>query len=161
MKPIHPMFVHFPIALLALSVAADVAAFFLKIDSLKSTGWWALAGAAAGGVVAVAAGLFDMRRATLDEEVHHRVHRHMAVGLVLLTAMVGLAVWRFAIFWQGIAVSATYLDCAIVAVVVAGFQGWLGGQLVYRHGVSVDHPARPAGRQRAGRSVDKGSAHHH
>lgn len=55
-KPIHPMFVHFPIALLALSAAPDVVAFFLKIDSLKSAGWWALAGATAGGVVAVAAG---------------------------------------------------------------------------------------------------------
>jgi uncharacterized membrane protein len=41
MRPVHPLVVHFPIALLALSVTADLFAFFARIDSLRSTGWWA------------------------------------------------------------------------------------------------------------------------
>jgi hypothetical protein len=35
------------------------------------------------GVFTVLAGLYDMRRAHLKEEVHARVHRHMKVGLTL------------------------------------------------------------------------------
>ena len=82
MKPIHPIFVHFPIALLALSVAADFAAFFADVESLRSTGWWSLLGAAIGGIFTALAGLYDMRRADMMEEVRERVHRHMKVGFI-------------------------------------------------------------------------------
>jgi len=141
MKPVHPMLVHFPLALLALSVATDGAFFFLKIESLRHTGWWSLAGAAMGGALTVAAGVFDMRRASLAEEVHARVHRHMKVGLVLLAAIAGLTFWRWMIFMDPAAqVSAVYLDCAILAMALALFQGWLGGELVYADGVFVRQP---------------------
>lgn len=148
-KPIHPILVHFPIALLALSVAADLAGFFSNIDSLRSTGWWSLAGAALGGVATVLAGVFDMRRADLSEEIHERVHRHMKVGFALLAVITGLTLWRWTIFIQpGLAVTAIYLDCAILAMALAGFQGWLGGELVYTYGVSVNR-AGPTTREKA------------
>lgn len=160
MRPIHPIFVHFPIALLALSVAADAMAFFTGIESLRDTGWWALAGAAVGGVVTVAAGIFDMRRATLNETVHHRVHQHMKVGLLLLSVIVGLTVWRWTFFVHGkLAVDAIYLDSALLAMALAGFQGWLGGELVYTHGVFVKD-AGTAARTETGGST-KGKSHHH
>src|SRR3546814_9326005 len=79
MKPIHPMLVHFPIALLVFSVSADGAAYVTRIESLGSTGWWTLLGAAISALAAVAAGLFDMYRAPrtgLSEEVHHRSEEH-------------------------------------------------------------------------------------
>lgn len=83
MKPVHPLLVHFPIALLFLSVAADLVAFFSDSASLRDTGWWALIGAALGAVVTVASGVYDMRRATLEEDVHHLVYQHMKVGFSL------------------------------------------------------------------------------
>src|SRR3546814_2838113 len=98
MKPIHPMLVHFPIALLVFSVSADGAAYVTRIESLGSTGWWTLLGAAISALAAVAAGLFDMYRAHrtgLSEEVHHRVHRHRLVGFALLVAILALAFWRW------------------------------------------------------------------
>ena len=138
MKPIHPMLVHFPIALLALSVAADLGAFFLPIQSLRSTGWWSLLGAATSGIVTVLAGLYDMRRADLADEVHERVHRHMKVGLALIAVIWALTLWRWFGFEQPkLAVTAVYLDFAILTMVLASFQGWLGGELVYTHGVFV------------------------
>ncbi len=144
MRPIHPVLVHFPIALLALSVAADLGAFFTDIESLRATGWWSLAGAALGAIATVLAGIFDMRRADLKEEVHERVHRHMKVGFALLAVIVGLTIWRWTVFRQpGLAVSAIYLDCAILAMALAAFQGWLGGELVYKHGVFVSASAPP------------------
>lgn len=162
MKPVHPMLVHFPIALLTLSVAADVVAFFTNIESLRDTGWWSLLGAALGGAVAVLAGIVDMRRADMKEDVHVRVHQHMKVGFALLAVIAGLTVWRWTIFLQpGIPVSAVYLDCAVLAMALAGFQGWLGGELVYTHGVSVARAgASPAAKGKAAPADKKGSHHH-
>lgn len=137
MKPLHPILVHFPIALLSLSVAADLIGFFADVASLRHTGWWALLGAALGGVATVAAGLYDMQRAEMGEAVHHRVHRHMRVGLVLVAAIIGLAVWRWGVYSAGGIVPMVYLDLAVLTVALAAFQGWLGGELVYTDGVFV------------------------
>ena len=160
-KPLHPMLVHFPLALLAFSVAADVSFFFLKVESLRHVGWWSLAGAAIGGALTVAAGVFDMRRANLDEEVHARVHRHMKVGLVLFAAIAALTFWRWTVFLDRTAqVSAVYLDCAILVMALALFQGWLGGELVYSDGVFVKQPKARAGVEPQAPSKGK-SGHHH
>ena len=158
-KPIHSMLVHFPLALVALSVAADVAFFFLKIESLRHTGWWALAGAAAGAALAVAAGIFDMRRASLADEVHARVHRHMRVGLALLAAIAGLTIWRWTFIDSAAEVTAVYLDCAILVAALAIFQGWLGGELVYSDGVFVRQSRARASPEASGHS--RGQSHHH
>ena len=161
MKPVHSMLVHFPLALLALSVASDLAFFFLKGESLRHAGWWSLVGAAAGGTLAVAAGIFDMRRANLAEEVHARVHRHMKVGLVLLAAIIALTFWRWTIFIDRSAeVTAVYLDCAILVMALALFQGWLGGELVYADGVFVKQVKARAGAKSQGHSGAK-SGHNH
>ena len=88
-----------------------------------------------------------MRRADLEEEVHVRVHRHMKVGFGLFAAILGLTFWRWTTYRQpGLPVSATYLDCAILTMALAAFQGWLGGELVFSHGVFVrrDPGAAPA-----------------
>lgn len=166
MKPLHPIVVHFPIALLPLSVAADLVGFFANIPSLSHTGWWTLLGAAGGAVVTVAAGLFDMSRATLSEDVHHRVHRHMYIGLVLLTLILGLAIWRGLLFTRGLVVPMLYLDLAVLTVALAALQGWLGGELVYRDGVFVQQGDQalakdkaPSGKSSAAAAKPKASGH--
>lgn len=161
MKPVHPILVHFPIALLPLSVAADLIGFFADVLPLSHTGWWALLGAAAGGVAAVAAGFFDMSRADLSAEVHTRVHRHMYVGLVLLTVIVGLAIWRGFLYFNNLIVPMLYLDLGVLGVALVGLQGWLGGKLVYDDGVFVrqqDGKAAPAQRAAAEDGTPAGKA---
>lgn len=137
-RPIHPILVHFPIALLVTSVAADAAFFFTSIESLRHAGWWMIAGAAAAAVATVAAGLFDMRRAGLDERVHERVHRHMWIGIALFLVICALAAWRWTFFANpDKPLTAVYLDMGFLAVALAAFQGWLGGELVFTYGVFV------------------------
>lgn len=154
MKPIHPLLVHFPIALLLLSVAADLVAFFTDVQSLRDTAWWALLGAAVGGAFTVLAGLYDMRRADLTEEVHVRVHTHMKVGLTLLAALIGLTLWRLKIYTSpDPAPGWGYLAAALFAVGLTALQGWLGGELVYTYGVFD----RPAGRN----DKSAGTPHEH
>jgi uncharacterized membrane protein len=83
MPPIHPAIVHYPIALVTLSLIADLAGYIRGSELLAG---WALIGAAIGAPFALVAGLFDMNREKIDDEVHKRVHRHMNVGLTLFAA---------------------------------------------------------------------------
>ena len=150
MKPIHPMLVHFPIALLVVSVLADFLAFLGAGDSLSDAGWWTLLGAAVSAVFAVFAGLFDMYRALLTEAMHERVHKHMKVGIALAAVITALAVWRGMIhFEQDVELGWTYIAVAFLAVGLAAFQGWLGGELVYTHGVGV------RSQERGGKAMDR------
>lgn len=150
-KPIHPIVVHFPIALLVTSVVSDAAYFFSSLETLHHAGWWMIFAAAATGVATVAAGVFDMRRAALGDDVHEKVHRHMWVGVALLAVVCALALWRWTFFAKPAEpLSALYLDFGLLAVALAAFQGWLGGELVYTHGVSVQrdrHTSPPSGKK--------------
>ena len=161
-KPVHPIFVHFPVALLASSVVADLFGFFTDNIALRNTAWWALLGAALGGVVTVVAGVYDMRRANIQEEVHERVHQHMKVGFVLVAAIIGLTVWRWTFYAQaGVSITAAYLDVALLTAGLAGFQGWLGGELVYTYGVFVKAVKPDSGMRGIAGAEDEKSSHHH
>ena len=99
MPPVHPALVHFPIALVTLSVVADVRGFIGERSSLHAVGWWALAGAAHAVALAIQAGLFDMNREQIGHDTHQRVHRHMKAGFVLFAALAGLTSWRLCSLW--------------------------------------------------------------
>jgi len=138
MPPIHPAVVHYPIALMTLSVIADVLGYFTNSPTLQATGTWALFGAGIGAAVAIIAGLIDMKRAKIKHAAHERLHNHMKVGLLLFGAIVVLTIWRWVITLDphhGLGWS--YLIPAFVVLALTLFQGWLGGELVFTDGVGV------------------------
>src|SRR6267378_3971171 len=65
MPPLHPAFVHFPIALVGFSFIADLPARLLNRPSLRSAGFWSLIGALLGSIAAAATGYFDFGRDAL------------------------------------------------------------------------------------------------
>ena len=137
-KPVHPVVVHFPIALLLTSFAADAVYSVTLLQGLRHAGFWMLAAACVSGAFTVLAGLYDMRRAPMKEETHQRVHRHMWVGITLYAVIVALTAWRWWFYSDPAReVTMLYLDAAFLAGALATFQGWLGGELVYTHGVFV------------------------
>ena len=136
MPPFHPPTVHFPIALLTLAVAADVAGYIFRSPSLRGTGWWGLFGGALGGVLAVASGLYDSRRPSIGPSVADAVNYHMKVGFAVLAALIVLALWRWKIHKSGRETGWQYLLLALAALALTLYQGWLGGELVYTYGVS-------------------------
>jgi uncharacterized membrane protein len=138
LPPVHPAIVHFPIALLTLSVVADFFGYVLDSDSLRGAGWWSLAGAGLGGAAAVVAGLVDMNREKIEHAAHERVHTHMKVGFAALVAVAVLALWRWAIYAKlASAVGSIYLVVAFLVLGLTLFQGYLGGELVFADGVGV------------------------
>lgn len=141
MKPLHPILVHFPIALTVFAVAADCAGLWMSNRSLAGAGGWAMVAAGAAALVTGAAGYLDMQRLHrvdgIDHAAHGRVHRHMFVGIAVVLVLAALAVWRGLLLWRGATPPMLYIDAGLVTVALVALQGFLGGELVYGDGVFV------------------------
>jgi uncharacterized membrane protein len=140
--PIHPAVVHLPIALVLLSVAADLSARLVKVESrraaFRTVGFWSLLAGLAGGALAIAAGYLDLHRAALSPETVPFVKLHMTIGWVLVACLVLLAAWRWLIWHRGqMTISTGYLVGAFLVLGITLFQGWYGGELVYSFGAGV------------------------
>lgn len=140
MSALHPVLVHFPIALFTVALAADVLGRVRASATASVLGFWCLVLAVLGGAGAVVAGIADRYRADLAEATHGFVHLHRDIGLVLLAALGLLAVWRWRIRRRAAAadrVGWPYLLSAAAIFALLAFQGWFGGQLVYGLGAGV------------------------
>ena len=138
MPPVHPAIVHYPIALITLSVVADLFGFTFGSQSLQNAGWWALLGAAFGAAMTIVTGLFDMNREKIEDDAHGRVHFHMKVGIALFAAINAVTIWRWLIYTGSrYGLGWGYLIVAFVVLALTFFQGWLGGELVFSDGVGV------------------------
>lgn len=132
--PIHPMLVPFPIGFLVGALLTDIA--YLK------SGWamWAYASSwliGAGIVAALLAAIFgfidffgERRIRQLKPAWYHMIGNLTAVVLSIVNFIVHMRDGAMAVEGLGITLS------AIVALLLV-FNGWMGGHLVYRHGVAV------------------------
>jgi uncharacterized membrane protein len=137
MAPLHPAFVHFPIALLAFSFIADALSRLFGKPSLRAAGFWCLIGALIGGAIAAATGYFDFSRAALGETARY-AHFHMIVGYVLVGAVVVLTLWRgLGYARRDLPPGIPYLIAALLVVGLTLFQGWYGGEMVFSQGAGV------------------------
>lgn len=167
MPPLHPAIVHFPIALVMLSVIADLFGALFDSATLRATGFWALIGAAVGGALAIVAGLFDMNREKIADDAHQRVHFHMKIGFTLFTAISALTVWRWLLYTNGRNTPGWgYLIAALLVLTLTLFQGYLGGELVFADGVGVAATGQGTespgeARQRAAKVRGGGGEHKH
>jgi len=133
--PIHPILVDFPIALWVFSLICDLVA-------MKSTdsGFWSnmafytMAGGVVGALMAAIPGFMDYL-GLRSRPVRRIATTHMVLNLVVVVIYVfnlGLRMNNpIGGRDQGIYVS-------VVALVLLGISGWLGGGLVFAHGVGVD-----------------------
>jgi len=132
--PLHPVVVHFPIALLLSATAGDVA----RVAGLTPDAHIAavlMAGGIAMGLVAMAAGLIDFVK--LDESVVPHAMRHVAVvGTAWLGYAIALYLRRDALT-GGADVSSASTALSIVSALTLSLGGWLGGRLVYTFGAGV------------------------
>ena len=137
MPPLHPAFVHFPIALLVFSFIADLLGRLLNKPSLRATGFWCLIGALLGGAITAATGYYDFTRDTLGETARY-VDFHQDVGWILVGAVVVLTLWRWLAYARrDLAPGIPYLVAALLVVGLTLFQGWYGGEMVYSQGAGV------------------------
>ncbi|BAZ42866.1 hypothetical protein NIES4101_88360 [Calothrix sp. NIES-4101] len=132
--PIHPILVQFPIAFLVGAAITDVVFWFLKDSFWALASFWLIVGGICGGLLAAATGLMDFFRI---ERVRKRTagwaHMILNIAALTLTAINLYIRWNHpisAIIPWGIILS-------ILVSTLLGISGWYGGELVYRHKISV------------------------
>ena len=141
--PMHPIFVHFTIALTSASLVFDALGFFWSKASLTATGGWTLIGSAVMTLATISTGLTSSARAPIEEgEARSFLRAHMALGLIFYGLLVAITFWRLSLWQDGRSVSWVYLISLAVVSLVMTVQGYLGGELVYRYGVEVEQSYR-------------------
>lgn len=144
--PIHPSIIPFPFAFLWGAFVADLIGLVFRRVSFTITGWHLAAAGVIMALVAAIPGFVDYFRSVPPQSSgRERATRHMVLNLITVAL--------FAIAWftrvgEPHAPSAVAIVLEAIGVVLLSMAGWMGGVLVSRNQISVDHRYANAGRWR-------------
>ena len=135
---VHPMVVHFAIALLFMAVALDVVGRISGSAALHSAAFINLIFAAFFGIATIAAGMLAEVRLLIAHDVHQVLDTHKLLGFTACAGIVVLLAWRLARRGAfpargGLA----YLAAGVVVAALTGAAGYFGSELVYVNGLAV------------------------
>jgi nitrite reductase/ring-hydroxylating ferredoxin subunit/uncharacterized membrane protein len=142
--PLHPMLIPFPFAFLTGAVLFDVAGWFRNLPSWWTTGGHLSLAGIATALLAAIPGLIDyLHTVPPHSSGKTRATRHMLANLS--------AVALFAVAWWIRGGAATRPDAIVLALEVLGLGllgagGYMGGTLVTRNLIGVDHRYAQAGK---------------
>jgi uncharacterized membrane protein len=139
--PLHPAVVHFPIALTLVALLLETLARHPRGRALEPAAAVLVVLAALGSIATVVTGNLARDAAVVPPAARELVHRHEELGEVAMWALVVLAFARLALSRLGRhrgAAAWLYLILLAGAAGAVGYNGHLGGQVVFRHGVGTD-----------------------
>src|SRR5215207_4312988 len=152
--PIHPMIIPFPIALWVFSLIADV--IYLWRGNLVWRDWiafYALLGGIIGAVLAAVFGIIDWL-SIKDHEAKKTADWHARLNVIALLIFAASFYLRTTGGAGLLGGSYTIpLLLSVLGVILISISGYLGGELVFKHGVAVN-PQYDAG----GEARDKARA---
>jgi len=141
METIHPMIVHFPIALLLTATLISFLAvlFKNKREELKTVLYWIMILGALSVLAALASGLYeDARGVVHDDAIHKIMEVHKLLGFIITAAFVSLTLWfvfrKSKIKYRELLIITLFL-VATSSVLV--YSAYLGGKMVYEEGTGV------------------------
>ncbi len=151
MPNVHPLIVHFPIALFLTGVGVDALGWLLKQASLKWAGLVMVLLGALLAVPALATGLAIEE--TIEAQIEHipgaeeALEAHEEVAIPTTATLLGAALLRLglAVRPRLRALLGLYAAVALVGAGLLVITGYRGGELVYTYGagVQVVQPASP------------------
>ena len=131
--PVHPMLIPFPIALWIFSLVCDVIyAMGWGAAIWNDMAFYTMAGGVLGALAAAVTGYLDYR-SLADPTVKRIGQWHMVINL----AIVVLFVINLALRMASEPGAGLPISLSAIAIAMLGVSGWLGGELVYVHGVAV------------------------
>lgn len=136
--PIHPMLIPFPIGLWIFSLFCDAVYVGGSGDLFwKDAAFFSMAGGVLGALVAAVPGYLDYRSLVVPEV--QRIGRwHMGLNLSV-TVLFAINLW----LRMGSEAGAAFpVILSFIGIVLLGISGWMGGELVYVHGVAVEPQTR-------------------
>lgn len=137
---IHPMAVHFPIALLIASVFLDFLRAATKKEEFDKSGFQLLVLGVIGAVVAVIFGFLAEDAAPKLPAVSDLIETHEALALTTTGIFAALLIARFVLMRKGSfdKLRIFYIIAAVAGIAILLSTAFFGGELVYEHGAAVN-----------------------
>ena len=129
LPPIHPILVHFTVALVPLSLFSDIIGRMMRRDSLHQAAWWMLLYASVVTPLTVIAGLVWFNNMGRPDERLMLIHLYLGTALAIV--LPPLTIWRLQQYRRHAVPTKVYLLVAGIIVVVLTLQGHLGGILTF------------------------------
>lgn len=136
--PIHPMLVPIPIGLWIFSLVCDLFALGGSANPAWTTvAFYCMAGGIAGALAAALPGLIDLL--SLPAGPRSTAITHMAINLTV----VALYVINFWMRMDPPHTPGKLVWLSLISVGLLAISGWLGGKMVFEHGIAVNTPPEP------------------
>ncbi|HVF10528.1 MAG TPA: DUF2231 domain-containing protein [Abditibacteriaceae bacterium] len=134
--PIHPMLVTVPIGLWLFSLVCDIAFKIWGGESWAIVARYTMGGGIVGALLAAVPGLIDYK-ALRDPQVTKIATAHMTINLVAV-ALYTANLWMRTRNPNDDQLPPVPFALSIIAVLLLLVSGWLGGEMIYKHGVGVE-----------------------
>jgi uncharacterized membrane protein len=133
--PIHPMLVPIPIGLWIFSLVCDL----IHAGGSANPAWptvalYCMGGGIVGALLAALPGLVDLL--SLPAGPRSTAIKHMAINLTVV-ALYAINIWMRL---QSPASPGKLVWLSLISVGLLAVSGWLGGKMVFEHGIAVDTP---------------------
>ena len=138
--PLHPLLVTLPIGFLIGAFLSDIAFYYTGDGFWARASAWLIGAGLVTGILAAIAGLIDFLGSERIRSLTIAWFHFGGNGIAMVLTAVNL---YFRSESDMIAVTGGQLLLSILVVVIFAVTGWLGGELVFRHGAGVigDEPA--------------------
>ncbi len=142
--PLHPLLVAFPIGLFITSFVFDVIGAALHSGALFAAAWYCIVAGLVGAVLAAIAGTVDLFTVVPpNSSAKRRGYKHALLNVGVVILFIAEAAYRGS---PAASADNTSLVLSAIAVIALSVSGWLGGTLVYRNQIAVDHRYANAGK---------------
>jgi uncharacterized membrane protein len=134
--PIHPVLVVFPIGLWVFSFVCDIVALKRPENSVfwNDMAFYTMAAGVIGALLAAIPGYIDYH-GLHDSRVRRIATTHFVLNLVVIILYVFNLGFRLN---QPVETKSSAVLISAIAIVLLAISGWLGGSMVYVHGVAVE-----------------------
>ena len=138
----HPIFVHFTIGLLGISVFFYLASSFLPVSDELKKNWqivarWCLWSGMAITIGTLLAGYFAYNSVAHDTPSHEAMTEHRNWAFATAASFALLTIWSIWIYRKQQVPGMAFLLFALLSGGLLASTGWHGGEAVYRYGLGV------------------------
>jgi len=159
----HPIFVHFTVALLSLSVGLFVVSQFaggqLK-EQWQIVAKWCLWFGAGITIITALTGIYAYNTVAHDTPSHLAMTEHRNWAIVTIGVFLMLAIWSIIRVKKSQPLSGAFVVAMIVAGGLLSSTAWHGGEVVYRYGLGVMSLPEAEGEGHNHSHGDGGGDHH-
>ncbi|MCJ8279258.1 MAG: DUF2231 domain-containing protein [Rivularia sp. ALOHA_DT_140] len=132
----HPIVVHFVIAMVLFAFICDVIGYFTKNSRLFEVSWWNMFFATISIFIAIIFGQLEAGLALAYDAVEPVLNLHTFMGWSLSGVIAAITGWRYVIRLRDPkTIPVAYLGLGIFLTLLVCFQVYLGDQLVWVYGL--------------------------